>query len=155
MAMQMRYAQSKVANGLFTYELVERLKAHNIKILSVIADPGVATTGIINTLDGEAQQELGWGFKIFRRAMRFFINNFSSAQAASDGAMPLTAAAFSSEARPGDFYAPENISKGLPKKVIAEGKSTWRFSKEGTILDKVAAKALWDISEEAVGVKFL
>ena len=71
--------------------------------------------------------------------------------------MPLLAAAFAEQTKSGDCYAPRSRfgTVGLPRKIVSDGKPIWWFFKEKSVLDEKAMKKLWEVSEAAVGEKFL
>lgn len=126
------YAQSKLANLMFTYELQRRLEAAGAPTVAVAAHPGTAHTeltrnaGVLHTLN-----------KAFGRAV---------AQTAAMGALPTLRAATDPAVKGGEYYGPSGIGEqhGPPKLV----KSTQRSH---NVEDQ---RRLWEISEKLTGVTF-
>jgi NAD(P)-dependent dehydrogenase (short-subunit alcohol dehydrogenase family) len=128
------YAQSKLADLIFSQELQRRLTSVGSPILSTAAHPGYAVTNL-------QTGNLDTGITLMMKVMKPFFS-----QDAAHGALPTLFAATALEAVPGGFYGPEGIGelKGFPKAVrLAKG-----------ALDLVAAKRLWDESERLTGVSF-
>ncbi|MHA2363985.1 MAG: oxidoreductase [Candidatus Hodarchaeales archaeon] len=134
------YAQSKLANLLFTYELDRKLRAANSNIISVASHPGWSETKLQST-----GLKLGGGIK--PRIMRFvlFLGNKLVAQSADMGALPMLMGAVS-EVEGGDYFGPRRFkeNRGHPKKVKSSDRSH----------DKEVAQKLWEISEELTGVSY-
>ncbi|MFI2711736.1 oxidoreductase [Micromonospora sp. NPDC018662] len=129
------YAQSKLANLLFTAELHRRLTEAASPVLATAAHPGMAATGLLAHLDDE--QSL---LHRFRTAISTRLS-----QSDEDGALPTLYAAVAdvpggSYAGPGGFLE----GRGAPKLV---GRS--RTARDGTL-----ARRLWARSEELTGVRF-
>ena len=127
------YAQSKLANLLFTYELQRRLDACGSGVRSLAAHPGLAQSNIL--MDAAPSPRL----RLFRLAQRWL------GQSAEAGALPIIYAATAdlpggSYVGPGGFYE----LRGRPKVVDSS-----RASK-----DMVAAEELWNISEHQTGVRY-
>jgi NAD(P)-dependent dehydrogenase (short-subunit alcohol dehydrogenase family) len=127
------YAQSKLANLLFTAELQRRLSQAGSSVLSNAAHPGYASTNL-QFHSGSRLQD--WFSSIANRVL---------AQSAADGALPTLYAALAdvagnSYAGPGGFLE----QRGRPKLV---GRST-------AAQDMAAARRLWDVSEQLTGVVF-
>jgi NAD(P)-dependent dehydrogenase (short-subunit alcohol dehydrogenase family) len=124
------YAQSKLANLLFTSELARRLGAKGSRVVAVGAHPGYSATN----LQGKGS-ELG-GPKVEGVAMR--LSNALVAQSAAAGAWPQLRAATDPEARAGDYYGPADLfeSRGPAVKV---GMSR-------AARDEGAARRLWEES---------
>lgn len=122
------YADSKIANLYFTYELQKRMDGNDGNPLITAAHPGWTAT--------ELQRHAG-----FIR----FLNNFFS-QDITMGALPTLYAAIAPDVISGDYYGPSGWreQKGYPKKVK---------SNELSYNEEIARK-LWEISEELTGVKF-
>ena len=122
------YADSKIANLYFTYELQKRLDQDGENPLVTAAHPGWTAT--------ELQRHAG-----FIR----FLNNFFS-QDITRGALPTLYAAVGADVKGGDYYGPSGWRemKGYPTKVK---------SNELSHNEKIARK-LWEVSEELTGVKF-
>lgn len=120
------YADSKIANLYFTYELARRLNDTNIQALA--SHPGYTRTNL---------QKNSLFFRI--------LNPFLS-QKPSMGALPSLRAATDKDAKSGEFYGPGGRSeyRGHPVKV-----DSVELAK-----DKEIAKKLWSVSENLTGVKF-
>ncbi|MCQ4085689.1 oxidoreductase [Saccharibacillus sp. JS10] len=122
------YADSKLANLYFTYELVRKLNSEGGHPKVVAAHPGIAATDLQR-------------HSAFLRGITKLIS-----QHASMGALPTLRAAFDEEAKSGDFYGPSGMMniKGYPI-VHPSSKSSH---------DEKNAKQLWNRSEEMTGVIF-
>ena len=132
------YAQSKLANLLFTYELQRRFAASGNKSISVGCHPGYAATNL--QFAGPAME--GSTFKA--RMMK--VGNALFAQRQDMGALPTLFAATAAEVIGGDFIGPTAMRemRGYPGKVMSNDKSH----------DEALAKRLWTISEELTGVVY-
>jgi len=128
------YAQSKLADLIFSLELQRRLKAVGSPILSTAAHPGYAVTNL-------QADHLPLGLKILITTMKPFLS-----QDAAHGALPTLYAAVAAEAVAGGYYGPDGIAelKGYPT-VVPVPK---------TALDGTIAKRLWAESERLTRVKF-
>ena len=128
------YAQSKLADLIFSQELQRRLNAIGSPILSTAAHPGYAVTNL-------QADHLGLGMKIVTKTMKPFLS-----QDAAHGALPTLYAAVVEEAVGGGYYGPDGIAelKGYPAAV--------RVPKAA--LDETVAKRLWFESERLTGVTF-
>lgn len=122
-----RYAQTKLANSVFSLCLSERVeKIPGLK--SVCAHPGLSATNLQVTTASTG----GMGGAMWIMLM---------AQSQEDGSMPITAAAFDERTKNGDFWGPETRFKGKAVKIEYEENSTNEESK----------KVLWEASEAALG----
>lgn len=132
------YAQSKLANLLFAYELQRRSSEARWPLLSVAAHPGYAATNL---------QSSGIGLDGHQALMRLTgLANAVLAQSVDDGALPVLYAATSPDAPPGAFIGPDGLfeMRGSPR--LVEPSAAAR--------DEIAARRLWDLSEELTGVSF-
>lgn len=122
------YADSKIANLYFTYELQKRVDRNGGNPLVAAAHPGWTAT--------ELQRHAG----LFR-----FLNHFFS-QDITMGALPILYAAVGADVKGGDYYGPSGWRemRGYPKKVASNKLSH----------NEEIARKLWEISEELTGVKF-
>jgi NAD(P)-dependent dehydrogenase (short-subunit alcohol dehydrogenase family) len=132
------YGQSKLANLLFAFELQRRLEAAGAPAISVACHPGYADTPLQTAgarLDG-ARFKAG----LMGLAGRLF------GQSAAAGSLPTLFAATSPDVKGGDFIGPSGPFqlRGAPQKVAPHEKA----------LDDDAARALWEFSEAATGVRF-
>jgi NAD(P)-dependent dehydrogenase (short-subunit alcohol dehydrogenase family) len=127
------YAQSKLANLLFTSELQRRLAQAGSPVLATAAHPGYAATNLQGHSDGRLLN-----FAMTQLGNRFF------AQSAARGALPTLYAAVAPI--PGGGYAgPGGFAmRGAPK---LAGRSA-------AARDDAAARRLWTVSEELTGVSF-
>jgi NAD(P)-dependent dehydrogenase (short-subunit alcohol dehydrogenase family) len=136
-AMGRAYAQSKLANLLFAYELQRRLSAAGAGLVSVAAHPGWAATEMEIRPPGERQRlsdELG------HRLTRHL------AATPAQGAQPILFAATSPQVRGGDYIGPGGRSglRGPPAAVRSSDQSH----------DPELARRLWQVSEDMTGVHF-
>jgi NAD(P)-dependent dehydrogenase (short-subunit alcohol dehydrogenase family) len=123
------YADSKIANIYFTYELQRKLQDAGSNTLVTASHPGWTAT--------ELQRHTG----LFR-----FLNHFF-AQDITMGALPTLYAAVGPDVKGCDYYGPAGWRemKGYPRKVESN-----KLSHDS----EIAAK-LWNVSEALTGVKFL
>lgn len=132
------YGQSKLANLLFSYELQRRLDAKRAGTISVACHPGYAATNLQFAgprMQGSSLLEAGAG-----------LMNRLFAQSAAMGALPSLYAATASGVRGGEYFGPGGFAEmwGPPKKVGSSGRSH----------DAGDAAKLWEVSEDATGVRF-
>ena len=132
--MSQAYAQSKLADLIFSLELQRRLKALGSPILSTAAHPGYAVTNL-------QADHLPLGLKILIATMKPFLS-----QDAAHGALPTLYAAVSPDAVAGGYYGPDGIAelKGYPAPVPVPKNA----------LDETVAKRLWVESERLTHVMF-
>lgn len=132
------YAQSKLANLLFAYELQRRLAAAGSGTISVAAHPGYAATNLQRVGPEMSGSKLGmWLMAASNRLL---------AQSAAMGALPEVYAATSPRVQGGDYIGPDGPlgQRGFPKKVRSSPRS----------YDLDAAARLWAVSEKLTGVRF-
>lgn len=121
------YADSKIANLYFSYELASKLKGKANAPLVIAAHPGwtkteldrhIGIVGIISTIVGQKVEM---------------------------GILPTLMAAFDPAAQNGDYYGASGFRemRGYPKKVQSNATSR----------DKASAQKLWAASEELTGIK--
>ncbi|MFB4278520.1 oxidoreductase [Nonomuraea sp. MTCD27] len=128
------YAQSKLANLLFTAELQRRLAQAGSPVIATAAHPGMAATNLLK-FDG-------------RRRVRHLVQQAAAgllAQSDDDGALPTLYAAVAHI--PGDSYAgPSGFleGRGAPKLVGRSARAR----------DAEVARRLWEVSEKLTGVAF-
>ena len=128
------YAQSKLADLIFTQELQRRLTSAGSPILSTAAHPGYAVTNL-------QADHIGFGLALMTNVLKPFFS-----QDAAHGALPTLYAAVAPDAVAGGYYGPDGIGemKGFPTAVpLAQG-----------ALDLVLAARLWKESERLTGVSF-
>jgi len=127
------YAQSKLANLLFTSELQRRLSAARSEVIATAAHPGYAATNL-------QSHSASRGMDLFMK-----LGNLAIAQSLEAGALPTLYAAL--EEIPGDSYAgPDGPGemRGKPK-LVGRSKAA---------RDEGVARRLWEVSEELTGVSF-
>jgi NAD(P)-dependent dehydrogenase (short-subunit alcohol dehydrogenase family) len=132
------YAQSKLANLLFTFELERRLQ--NSSVTSLACHPGVASTSLFVTGD--------YGFleKLIRTIASYAIGLFLNSEL--QGALPTLYAATSEHAEGGGYYGPQGYREMRGGDV---GEAQVRPQAQNTD----DARRLWEICEELTGVEFL
>jgi NAD(P)-dependent dehydrogenase (short-subunit alcohol dehydrogenase family) len=125
------YAQSKLANLLFTYELQRRLTAGRARTAALAAHPGGSRTDLFRDA------------ALVFRAMNTVAGRVFT-QSAAAGALPTLRAATDPSARGGELYGPGGLGqlKGLPTRVTAS-----RASHDSQIQAR-----LWQVSESLTGV---
>lgn len=132
------YAQSKLANLLFTYELQRKLEAAGAHTLAVACHPGYAATNLQAT--GPKME----GAHLMEAVSR--LGNRLLAQSAAMGALPVLYAAVAPDVRGGDYIGPDGFLEnwGYPKKVRSSAASH----------DPATAARLWEISEQLTGIRY-
>ncbi len=136
------YGNSKLANLLFTNELVRRLKLNNSNITVAVAHPGYANTNLQLVA---ATKRSG-----IRKSVELAVTkvmNIILGQSAANGALPQIAACTWVDIQSGDYLGPRGLfeSRGKPKKV--------KMNKSAQDIE--LAKRVWRTSEELLGVTFL
>ncbi|MDP2308415.1 MAG: oxidoreductase [Pseudomonadota bacterium] len=136
----MAYAQSKLANLLFTYELQRRLEARGVGMVSAAAHPGYSSTNLAAV--GPQQEKSAFGAAFMSMGDTMF------AQSAERGALPSLYAAAAPDVASGDYYGPDGLfevwGRG-PKKVSGNAASR----------DPVTGAKLWEVSEALTSVSWL
>ncbi|MEP7134500.1 MAG: oxidoreductase [Chloroflexota bacterium] len=130
------YAQSKLANLLFAYELQRKLSATGSSLISLGCHPGYAATNLQAA-----------GPKMDGSAVRLWMMNIANAilaQGQDMGALPTLYAAVASDVNGCDYIGPKGGMRGYPDKVKSNNKS----------YDEALAKRLWQVSEELTGVVY-
>ena len=132
------YAQTKLANLLFMFELQRRADAADAPIRSVAAHPGYARTNLQFAgprMDGSKLEEL-----IARGANSVF------GQSGEQGALPSLYAATVPDLPGGAYVGPDGLfeQRGHPKLVRSTAAAR----------DPDAARRLWELSEELTGVRY-
>ncbi|MFE0153039.1 oxidoreductase [Nonomuraea sp. NPDC059007] len=128
------YAQSKLANLLFTSELQRRLSEAGSTVIATAAHPGASATNLLR-FDGRSRVR----YLVMKAAVGLL------AQSDDDGALPTLYAAVADI--PGNSYAgPRGFleTRGAPKLVGRSAKAR----------DAEAARRLWEVSEELTEVTF-
>lgn len=128
------YAQSKLANLLFTTELQRRLDEAGSPVIATAAHPGLAATNLLRS-EGRSRA---------RHAVERAVSRVMS-QSEEQGALPTLFAAVADV--PGDSYAgPGGLLEGRGAPTLVGRSARAR--------DRVLARRLWDVSEELTGVTF-
>jgi NAD(P)-dependent dehydrogenase (short-subunit alcohol dehydrogenase family) len=131
------YAQSKLANLLFTFELDRRLRAAGLPVRALAAHPGFAATGLVAS---------GYAEGARRPVRRVLVGAFGLlGQPPARGALPTLMAATAD--LPGASYVgPRDLfqMRGTPRLVGSR-----RLAR-----DPEAQRRLWELSETATGVRF-
>ena len=132
------YAQSKLANLLFTFELQRRADAAGVELLALSAHPGYAATNLQT-----AGPRLA-GNKVMERASE--VVSRVVGQSARDGALPTLRAATDPAVRGGEVFGPDGLLelRGAPKQVAVSRRAR----------DRGVAERLWEASEEKTGVRY-
>ncbi len=129
------YAQSKLANLLFTRELQHRADAAGRRLLAVAAHPGLSATSLY------VNSSLGKTVGSVATRLTGLVG-----QNDADGALPQLYAATMPGVRPGEYFGPSGIGefRGTPAPVTASPAAT----------DDATAAALWLASEDLTGVTY-
>ena len=132
------YAQSKLANVLFGYELQRKIEENDMDLKSVVCHPGYAATN----LQYRGPQEEGSKLRLI--GMKFANTLF--AQSAAKGALPMLYAGTSEEVEGGEYIGPGGLGKmrGYPEKQESSEESQ----------SEDVAEALWTRSEALTEVEF-
>jgi NAD(P)-dependent dehydrogenase (short-subunit alcohol dehydrogenase family) len=131
------YGETKLANLLFTYELDRRCREAELPVKALAAHPGFSATHL--AANGRYGRTAGGRASILDAAIKVV------AQPAHAGALPTLMAATAD--LPGATYCgPSSIgeTRGLPR-VVGSSKLS---------RDENAQRALWELSERAVGVEY-
>ena len=122
------YAQSKLANLLFTYELQRRFEDTGVDALAAAAHPGWTATGLPA-----------------HRPMVRMLNPLIG-QKPEKGALPALYAATAPDVQGGSYYGPRSWGglRGYPAKARPSDRSH----------DAAVAASLWAVSEELTGVRY-
>ncbi|MET7342066.1 oxidoreductase [Streptomyces sp. NPDC087866] len=128
------YNQSKLANAVFGHELHRRLTEAGSPVRSLLAHPGYTATGLQS--DGPVAPVA----LLFGRVLR------PLAQTPDQGALPQLYAATEPAARGGEFIGPDGRGelRGAPTRVALSAGAA----------DAATGRRLWEVSEQATGVRF-
>ena len=131
------YANTKLANLLFAYELDRRLRACGARTISVAAHPGYARTNL--PVNGPLEGGSRWRARAARVAAGL-------GQSPDHGALPSLYAATAPSVTGGEYFGPGNPGElfGPPVRVRSNRASH----------DLAKARALWESSEELTGVTY-
>jgi len=129
------YGRSKLANLLFTYELQRRFQSKGYDVIALAAHPGISATELANHLFFNL---ISW---LIQPAMKLVF------QSSAMGALPSIRAAVDPEAQGGEYYGPDGKGERSGYPVIVDSNSASKNEED--------ARALWEISEELTGIKYL
>ncbi len=131
------YARTKVANLLFTFELDRRCREAGVPVTATAAHPGFAGTHL--AANGQYGRSSGGIATILDAAIR------AVSQPASIGAWPSLMAA-TDDLPGGSYVGPSGLGEmgGSPQVVTSTALAR----------DPVAARALWEISEEVTRISY-
>lgn len=126
------YAQSKLANLMFTYELDRRLRAAGCATIATAGHPGGSRSELIR--------------RRFALLPPGFLRLATQFQSPAMGALPTLRAALDPDAQGGDYFGPSGFLQltGFPIRVESNGHSR----------NQLLQKRLWQVSEERTGVTF-
>jgi len=132
------YAQSKLANVLFAYELDRRLRAARASVTSVACHPGYAATNLQRR--GPEREGSRLRLWLIRASNALF------AQSPRRGALPLLYAATASDVDGGEYVGPGGFlnMRGAPETQDSSDRS----------YDRETARRLWTVSEDLTRVEF-
>ena len=128
------YAQSKLAQVMFAYELQRRVRAANVDVQVHACHPGASRTNLIDTSGGTVNR-IVWS-----------VAKWVVAQPAEKGARPEILCATEDELEPETLYGPTKRAET----VGAVGECRL----DACALDRDAAARLWAISEEKTGLSW-
>ncbi|MFC4448715.1 oxidoreductase [Halorussus aquaticus] len=132
------YAQSKLANVLFAYELQRRLEDASADVTSVACHPGYAATNLQRRGPEMAGSTLRlWAMKAANAVL---------AQSAERGALPMLYAATAPQIEGGEYVGPGGLMnmRGPPSVQQSSDVS----------YDRERAERLWEVSEDLTGVTY-
>lgn len=124
-----RYADSKLANILFLFELDRRLRAAKSPVTALGCHPGVAVTEL-----GRHRLITRIGFPLLRPILN----------SAAMGAWPTLQAAAATDVVPGEYYGPQRLREMRGPSAIAHRAKKARNAEQ--------ARRLWDVSVRMTGV---
>jgi NAD(P)-dependent dehydrogenase (short-subunit alcohol dehydrogenase family) len=136
------YAQSKLADLMFVFELDRRAREQGVPVKGLAAHPGYSATGLMGTgiSTGSDRRRMPLSTRLLQGVFE------AVGQPAEIGALPTLMAATAD--LPGSTYVgPSGLGqmKGHPRIV----------SPRRLAHDREAQRRLWELSEEATGVRFL
>lgn len=135
-----RYAQSKLANLLFTAELNCQAGIHHTFLIAVAAHPGYAATNL--TANGPSDNGA--------RRLTSLVTSLGDrliAQSDVAGARPQIHAATTTDVIGNDYFGPNGPME-------QRGRGVKRVPRSGRAADSDAAATLWKVSEELTGVTY-
>jgi len=130
------YAQSKLANLLFAFELQRRSDANGWRLVSTAAHPGIARTHLVENSRGKIDL-----FYFIKQLLGTWLT-----QSADAGALPVIYAAASADARPMGYYGPAHLSE--IKGPVAAARVSTQARSAGD------AERLWKISAQLTNAPY-
>jgi NAD(P)-dependent dehydrogenase (short-subunit alcohol dehydrogenase family) len=126
------YAQSKLANLMFSIELQRRIVTAKEQVVSIAAQPGANKTELSRHMDNAE----------FEAA----VERIGGLMEPWQGALPSLYAAVSPQAKPGELYGPDQDGgyRGYPAQAVITPNA----------LDEAVAKKLWGMAEGATGLRY-
>ncbi len=133
------YGMSKLANILFTRELVRRLDGADKGVTVAAAHPGYAASNLL--AKGSEMQG-----KRFGQRMAAVVNGVF-AQSTEMGTLPILYAATEQDVEQGAYYGPGGFARmyGYPVRETPDPRRD----------DPEVARRLWDVSQELTGISYL
>jgi NAD(P)-dependent dehydrogenase (short-subunit alcohol dehydrogenase family) len=131
------YAESKLANLLFAFELDRRARATGTNVSSMAAHPGYAATALFSGLNLDGTKPDG---AIVVGASRLL------GQPSEMGAQPSLMAATMPGLPGGSYVGPDGFAEMRGRPTLVKASRTAR--------DEALARSLWQVSEEATHVSF-
>ena len=132
------YAQAKLANLLFIFELDRRLRERSLPLIAAVAHPGYANTNL-----QAAGPRMSGNTTMLKLTT---LANKVMAQSGAQGALPQLYAATAPDVHGGDYFGPDRLmhTRGYPVRVKAPKAAH----------DVQVARRLWEVSEQLTGVKY-
>lgn len=132
------YAQSKLANLLFAFELQRKFDQAEIDAVSIGVHPGYTATNL-------QQNGPTVGGRSFLSII-YKLSNFLMAQSVNKGVLPMLYAATMDDVNGGDYLGPKGLggSRGYTRRVKARN----------TAYNLEDAYQLWQISEKLTGISY-
>jgi len=128
------YAQSKLANILFTTELNRRFEVAGKNIKALVVHPGASNTDLSRNMSPL--------IKFLIPVLAVFMN----VSKPSEGAQPTLLAALGSSPKSGDFYGPTGKEEQTGPAGLVD--------LPPQALEHETAERLWTVTEDLIGQKF-
>jgi NAD(P)-dependent dehydrogenase (short-subunit alcohol dehydrogenase family) len=130
------YAQSKLADLMFAFELERRLRRTSSRVVSIACHPGVAPTNLLRQV----------GHPLVAAVRHRIIALFSNT--VEGGALPTLFSATAEQAIGGRYYGPQGLGE-------VRGGNVGDATVAPQANDPAVAARLWSVCEELTGVRFL
>ncbi len=134
------YAQSKLGDLMFAFELDRRLRVAGSPIQSIAVHPGVAATNLFRTGDYNPLEKAARD--VFSHMIGWVLNSDAA------GALPTLYATTSDHVQSGGYYGPQGLFE-------ARGRRVGEADVAPQARDQAAARRLWDTCETLTGLSFL